>query len=53
MPEEVCDDGRISLRSHPDVTVCWQYGGSEMGISEAAVMMQSISESGGGLTGAS
>ena len=30
-----------------------EYGGSAMGISEAAVMMQTISESGGGLTGAS
>lgn len=30
-----------------------QYGGSELGISEAAVMMQTISESGAGMTGAS
>ena len=30
-----------------------EYGGSELGISEAAVMMQTISESGGGMTGAS
>jgi alkylation response protein AidB-like acyl-CoA dehydrogenase len=29
------------------------YGGSELGISEAAVMMQTISESGGGMTAAS
>ncbi|CAI7626417.1 unnamed protein product [Penicillium palitans] len=30
-----------------------RYGGSELGISEAAVMMQTIAESGGGMTGAS
>lgn len=30
-----------------------EYGGSELGISEATVMMQTISESGGGMTGAS
>lgn len=30
-----------------------EYGGSELGISEAAVMMQTISESGAGMTGAS
>ncbi|KAJ5618365.1 hypothetical protein N7528_007008 [Penicillium herquei] len=30
-----------------------RYGGSELGISEAAVMMQTISESGAGMTGAS
>jgi alkylation response protein AidB-like acyl-CoA dehydrogenase len=30
-----------------------RYGGSELGISEAAVMMQRISESGAGMTGAS
>ena len=30
-----------------------EYGGSELGISEAAVMMQTISESGAGLAGAS
>jgi alkylation response protein AidB-like acyl-CoA dehydrogenase len=30
-----------------------QYGGSELGIAEAAVMMQTISESGGGMTAAS
>lgn len=30
-----------------------QYGGSELGISEAAVMMQTIAESGGGITAAS
>lgn len=30
-----------------------KYGGSELGISEAAVMMQTISESGAGLSGAS
>lgn len=30
-----------------------QYGGSEMGIAEAAVMIQTISESGGGMTAAS
>lgn len=30
-----------------------EYGGSELGISEAAVMMQTISESGGGMTAAS
>ncbi|KAJ5112762.1 hypothetical protein N7532_000807 [Penicillium argentinense] len=30
-----------------------RYGGSELGISEAAIMMQTISESGAGMTGAS
>lgn len=30
-----------------------QYGGSGLGIAEAAVMMQTISESGGGMTAAS
>ena len=30
-----------------------QYGGSELGISEAAIMMQTIAESGGGMTAAS
>lgn len=30
-----------------------QYGGSELGVSEAAVMMQTIAESGGGMTAAS
>jgi len=30
-----------------------EFGGSELGISEATVMMQTISESGGGMTGAS
>ncbi len=30
-----------------------EYGGSQLGISEATVMMQTISESGGGMTGAS
>ncbi|OQD62104.1 hypothetical protein PENPOL_c014G05418 [Penicillium polonicum] len=30
-----------------------RYGGSELGISEAAVIMQTIAESGGGMTGAS
>lgn len=30
-----------------------EYGGSELGIAEAAVMMQTISESGGGMTAAS
>jgi alkylation response protein AidB-like acyl-CoA dehydrogenase len=30
-----------------------EYGGHELGISEAAIMMQTISESGGGMTGAS
>ena len=30
-----------------------RYGGSELGISEAAVMMQTIAESGGGMTAAS
>ncbi|TPX11933.1 uncharacterized protein E0L32_007431 [Thyridium curvatum] len=30
-----------------------KYGGSELGISEAAIMMQTISESGGGMTAAS
>lgn len=30
-----------------------EYGGSELGISEAAVMMQTISESGAGMAGAS
>jgi acyl-CoA dehydrogenase len=30
-----------------------EYGGSGLGISEAAIMMQAISESGAGLSGAS
>lgn len=30
-----------------------EYGGSDLGISDAAIMMQTIAESGAGMTGAS
>lgn len=55
------DDGTFSLDLHSALAkdgwlgICMpaQYGGAELGISEAAIMMQTLSESGGGLTAAS
>ncbi|KAJ5080820.1 hypothetical protein N7456_013530 [Penicillium angulare] len=44
-----------ALAEHGWLGICMpsEYGGSDLGISEAAVMMQTISESGGGMTAAS
>jgi alkylation response protein AidB-like acyl-CoA dehydrogenase len=55
------DDGTFSLDLHSALAkdgwlgICMpaQYGGAELGISEATIMMQTLSESGGGLTAAS
>ncbi|KAJ5651466.1 uncharacterized protein N7484_005189 [Penicillium longicatenatum] len=50
-PTEFCD--AIAQQGWLGICLPQQYGGSELGISEAAVMMQTISESGAGMTGAS
>ena len=50
MPEEV---SLVQLVYAPTTDQILKYGGSAMGIAEAAVMMQTISESGGGLAAAS
>lgn len=55
------DSGTFSLDLHSALAkdgwlgICMpaQYGGAELGISEATIMMQTLSESGGGLTAAS
>ena len=55
------DDGTFSLDLHSALAkdgwlgICMpaRYGGAELGISEATIMMQTLSESGGGLTAAS
>ncbi|KAJ6161141.1 hypothetical protein N7470_004537 [Penicillium chermesinum] len=53
--KEFPTDLHRSLADNGWLGICMpqEYGGSELGISEAAVMMQTISESGGGMTAAS
>ncbi|THC94086.1 hypothetical protein EYZ11_006456 [Aspergillus tanneri] len=48
-------DFHATLARHGWLGICMpeSYGGSELGISEAAVMMQTIAESGGGMSAAS
>ncbi|KAJ5923828.1 hypothetical protein N7466_008015 [Penicillium verhagenii] len=50
-PTDFCD--AIAQQGWLGICLPQRYGGSELGISEAAVMMQTISESGAGMTGAS
>ncbi|KAJ5784265.1 uncharacterized protein N7503_009477 [Penicillium pulvis] len=50
-PTEFCN--AIAQQGWLGICLPQRYGGSELGISEAAVMMQTISESGAGMTGAS
>jgi alkylation response protein AidB-like acyl-CoA dehydrogenase len=55
------DSGEPSLDLHADLAkdgwlgICMptEYGGAELGIAEATIMMQTLSESGGGMTAAS
>ena len=55
------EEKRFSLDLHADLAkdgwlgICMpeEYGGSQLGISEAAIMMQTLSESGGGMAAAS
>ncbi|KAK4622396.1 Acyl-CoA dehydrogenase fadE12 [Fulvia fulva] len=59
--KDLDDRGKFSLELHSALAkdgwlgICMpsQYGGAELGISEATIMMQTLSESGGGLTAAS
>ncbi|KAL2678475.1 hypothetical protein Neosp_009221 [[Neocosmospora] mangrovei] len=50
-PSELYDD--LATNGWLGICLPEQYGGSELGISEAAVMLQTISESGAGMNGAS
>ncbi|KAJ5924997.1 hypothetical protein N7454_007636 [Penicillium verhagenii] len=50
-PTDFCD--AIAQQGWLGICLPQRYGGSELGISEAAVMMQTIAESGAGMTGAS